>query len=298
MPIKSKKENILVIGATGLIGNALVERLRKQGKKITIISRKKQYYPSGITVLHGDLLNANFCARVLKGVDTVFYSASHRKNLEWHLKHPWLFAKGNVVPILNVLEALTHSSVKKFLYMSTIQVEYATDDKSPIDGYAFGKSINEMLVRAFSQQNKGIDVKIIRSTAVYGPGDSFDPKEANLIPSIIHKVDKAKKTVEIWGKGTRKIQFVYVDDVVPNLLAIAKVSKQNFFVLGNPKAYSILQMVDMVIKESKKELTIKHDLSKPDNLTKLFKFHNKVKPRVGLRGGLRRTIKYYHEQYG
>lgn len=298
MPAQHNKDSILVIGATGPVGKALLERLAGQGANVSAVTRKKSYGPNGIRVLRGDLSDASFCGRCLKGINTVFYTASHRKNIAWHVKEPWSFAEGNVAPLLNVLGALGRSSVKRFLYMSTIHVAYATDDNSPVDGYAFGKSINEMLVRAFAEQYPKVDMKIIRSTAVYGPHDSFDPDRANLIPAFIRKVDEAKGSMEIWGKGIRKMQFIYVDDVVDNLLAIARGTREKFFVLGNPAAYSIQQLADMVIKKFKKKLVITHDLGKPDKPTKLFAFHNKVKPKVSLSEGLEKTIQQYRKRYG
>lgn len=297
MGVKRKKDNILVIGATGPIGKTLVERLQKQPCHLSVVARRAGYCLGRATILRGDLNDFDFCRRVLKNVDIVYYTASSRKNLEWHIKEPWSFAEGNVTPLLNVLKALEQSRVKKFLYMSTIQVAYAAADDAMVDGYAFGKSINEMLVRAFAAEHKEIDIKIIRSTAVYGPGDSFDPKVANLIPSLIGKIDKAKASFTIWGKGARKMQFIYVDDVVANLLAIARSSGDNFFILGHPAAYSIKELAGMIVKKFKKNLKVTHDLSKPDKPTKLFVFRNKVKPKVNLSEGLTRIIKYYRQHH-
>src|SRR3989338_6387269 len=154
-----------------------------------------------------------------------------------------------------------------------------------------------MLVRAFAREHIGIDVKIIRATAVYGSCDNFDLATANLIPAIICKVDKSADSLEIWGRGTRRMQFIYVDDVVDNLIAIARSARENFFVLGHPRAYSISQLAKIIIRQFKKKLPVTRNLAKPDNPTKLFTFHNQTRPKVGLPEGIARTITYYRTHH-
>lgn len=271
------------------MGRALTNELLKTKCNLFLVSQDKKFKCSRAKVFYGDLSDENFCKKIVKNIDTVYYLAGYKKNIAFHIKYPNDFVMGNIEPLISFLKAVKNSAVKKFIYLSSTNVGLYKDDEE--DGYVVGKYINELMLKSFAKQT-GIDIKIVRSTGIYGPGDNFNPETANFIPSMINKIYKSEKEISVWGAGKRKIQFVFIDDLVSNLLAVSK-SPKKFFVVGNPEDLTINQITEKIIRFSKKDLKIKNDLTKPDKPTQLFEFNNAQRPRFDFEKGLKRTIDYY-----
>lgn len=287
--ISKTKQNILVTGANGFVGKALVKELIKSSDNIFLVSRDKDYKLDGVGTFYGDLLDKDFCKKIVTDIDTVFYLAGYKKNISHHTKYPNDFVFGNVEPLMSFLKAVKGSTIKKIIYLSSTNVGLYKDGEE--DGYVVGKYINELILKSFSKQ-RDIDIKIVRSVPIYGPGDNFNPETANFIPAMINKVYESKKEVLVWGSGRRELQFVFIDDLVSNMIEISKLSEK-FFVVGNPKTLTINEIVEKIVWLSGKDLKIKNDITKPDRPTQLFKFNNAVIPEVGFDKGLEKTINYY-----
>lgn len=268
--------SVLVIGGRGFIGTKLVETLRRSKEKVVVPV--------------GDLMDARFCRRIAKNARTIFYLAAAKKNIAHHTGKPYDFFRGNTLPLLHFLDALRDTKPGTFIYVSSVLVAYAQDESETVDGYLLGKLACEYALRAFAEQT-GWNVSVVRSTAVYGPGDSFDPAVANFIPAIIQRVKTSENTLSIWGAGKRKLQFIYVDDLIENLIAIARLRSSRIFTVGNPEIMSVNQITKLVMSLMERKLVIQHDLSKADKETRLSRFRN-VKPvRTSLAEGLKRTIR-------
>ena len=293
MSIKNKK--VLVIGAGGFVGRQLVTRLQKSGAKVTAVVRRRKINIVGVTVVRGDLSSVAFCQRIVTGADVVYYLAAAKKNIAHHTAAPFDFFYDNVEPLLVFFNAARQAKLKKLIYLSSTIVDYIADQKQ-LDGYVLGKHVNEFAVRAFAGQVV-FPVTIIRPTVIYGPGDNFDPATANFLPAIITKVLAAKDQVEVWGRGVRRLQFIYVDDLADNLIAAAE-AKGNFYVIGDHRAIQINEIVKKIIGISGKKLKIVHDTTKPDKPTQLVTFNNLVKPKTSFAKGLQATIEYYRKKYG
>lgn len=287
--MKKEKNNILIIGANGFVGKSLTKRFLKDKYNLFLVSRNKKIKINGAKIFYGDLTNQSFCKKIVSNVNTVFYLAGYKKNIAYHTKYPNDFVFGNIEPLISFLKAAKKSSIKKIVYLSSTNVGLYKEGEE--DGYVVGKYINEIILKSFSKQSD-IDVKIVRAPGVYGPGDNFDLETANFIPSMINKIYKSDKEVSVWGTGKRKIQFIFIEDLVSNLVAIFR-SLGKFFVIGNRESLTINDIVKNIIKLLDKDLVIKNDLTKPDKQTKLFKFHNEKKPEFDFDKGLEATINYY-----
>jgi len=290
-----RRNNILITGAGGFLGNALATHLAQKKVNLFLTARKKILAPDRAKVFYGDLEDPKFCKKILTGIDTVFYTAGFKKNIAVHTSLPFEALSGNVLPLATFLRAAKDSNVRKLVYVSSTIVEYMSAKNEKIDGYVWGKFINEMLVEAFAKET-GVDVKIIRSAPLYGPGDNFDPKTANFIPSFIKRVMESEESVVIWGSGKRKLQFIYIDDLVRNMVAAGK-SPLNFFVFGNPELVSVNDAARKILSISGRTLKIEHDLKKPDKETTLSKFDNLCVPEVDITTGLKRTVQYYRAHH-
>ena len=286
--MNDKLPNILITGSSGFVGRALIKNLAKDSN-LFLVSRDKNFSYPGAKVFCGDLADQAFSKKIILGVDTVFYLAGYKKNIAHHVKYPNDFVFGNIEPLISFLRAAKDSSVKSIIYLSSTNVGLYKEGEK--DGYVVGKYINELILKTFSDQY-GIDVKIVRSAGIYGPGDNFDPETANFIPSIINKVYESVGEVSVWGTGKRKMQFVFIDDLVSNLVAVLK-SGGNFFVVGNSEALAVNDIVGRIIELFGKKRVIKNDQAKPDKPTQLFEFNNVEKLKFSFDKGLAKTVDYY-----
>ncbi len=273
-----RRTSILVIGGGGFIGKRLAERLIRSGDRVTVTTRAM-----------GDLTDARFCRRIAKNADVIYYLAAAKKNIAHHTAEPYDFVRGNVLPLLTFLDALRDKKPGTLVYVSSVLVAYALNDAETVDGYLLGKLACEFALRAFAKQT-GWTVSIVRSAAVYGPGDSLDSRVANFIPAIIQRIKKSEGQLLIWGHGRRKLQFIYVDDLVENLAAIGRLRTGGMFTIGNPEIMSVNQIARLIATLMGRKLALRHDLSKADKKTRLSRFQNIRQPLVPLKEGLKRTI--------
>jgi nucleoside-diphosphate-sugar epimerase len=283
-----RRTRVLVVGASGFIGRALAERLVRSGSRVTAVSRKRIRIP-GAVMRHGDLRNPTFCRSVTRGMDVIHYAAGMRKNIAHHTAAPFDFFRGNLEPLLCFLDALRKSPPRTLVYVSTTLVGYVGNSDGTDDGYLLGKYASELALRAFARET-GWTVHIVRSAAVYGPGDGTDPDALTFIPSMIRKIRTNDRELLVWGTGKRRLQFVYIDDLVANLIAIGRKKRGDVFAIGNNQTATVDQVAKMVMEALGKKLPIRHDTGKPDKPSQIIRFTPPVKPRVDLRSGLRRTV--------
>ena len=293
--VVKKTQNILITGANGFVGRALVKQLIKNKEnKLFLVSRYEKFKVEGAKVFYGDLVDREFCKRIVKNIDIVYYLAGYKKNVAIHTSEPFKALSGNILPLLNFLEAVKNSNIKSIIYTSSVIVEYALSKNIQTDGYVIGKYINELILKTFITQTK-IDVKIVRPAAVYGPGNDFNPEVAQAVAFFIIKTAESKDDLVLRGQGKRKIQFIYIDDLIDNLIAV-KNSHQSFFIIGNDQAITIKSLVYKIIKFMGKKLIIRIDKNQKDKPTKLDKFNNLIKPKISLDVGLQKTINYWLEK--
>lgn len=293
--VSKQRNNILIAGAGGFLGTVLAAHLAKSKGTLYLAARKKISVPKNAKVLYGDLQSAAYCSKVLRGIDTAYYTAGFKKNIAIHTGTPYEALAGNVLPLLTFLCTAKKSKIKKLIYVSSTIVEYASLGDEKIDGYVWGKYINEIVLKSFAKE-VDIDVKIVRSAPLYGAGDNFDPKTANFIPAFIRRVAEAKNEVVIWGNGKRTLQFIYVDDLVRNMIA-ASTSPQTFFVFGNKEHITVNDVARKIIRSSGRKLVIRHDLAKPDKKTMRSSFDNLVEPEIDMATGLEKTLQYYRTHH-
>ena len=204
------KKNALVTGGTGLIGRQIVNFLCNAGANVRSVSLDKvKVHPRADHVL-GDLTDFKFCQSVTKDMDYVFHVAGIKGSIEVTKSKPASF----FVPLLmfntNVLEACRINKVQKVVYTSSIGAyssaeifrESSDIEGPPMDMFpGWAKRMAEMQIQAYKIQYGFDHFAIVRPCNVYGPGDNFDPNNAMVIPSLMHRINQKEDPVMIWGDG-------------------------------------------------------------------------------------------------
>lgn len=280
-----------VIGSSGMVGRALVRRLCDLGHQVHAIQRK----PSPVddpraTFIYGDIADAATTSQFLGKVETVFYAAAYKKNLQVHTTQPFQVYAQNELPFLQFLSAAASLPPARIVFLGSIYAEHAptVPTVGAFDGYSAAKCAEEYALEAFAKEYQTTCV-FLRVAPIYGPGNDVDPRTANMIPSLLQRIHHTEGSLQVWGNGERKLQMVYIDDVVENAVQAMSETTGGLHRIGHPEVVSIDDIVRMAIEASGKSLTIEHDVTKPDKTTQLYEFTNLVEPIVGLRQGILQT---------
>ena len=215
------KNWILVTGATGFIGFALIKRLIASGYSVRIITRSKNFDEafqnflsdtsnSRLDIFVGEINKLSSIERAFENVKYVFHLAALVNSLLPYKK----FEEANVVATNNICELCLEYKVNKLFYISTCDVfglpgkTTVFTESSPYknwsEPYADTKIIATQLVKDFQQQ--GLKSTIFYPGWVYGPGDKA------FMPSILEQLQSG--LMPIWDKGKYKICLVYIDDLI------------------------------------------------------------------------------------
>jgi nucleoside-diphosphate-sugar epimerase len=227
---------VVITGGTGFIGKNLVASLVSRGYKVRCLvrntSRVDTLSNSGVELYYGDLSDIKALKEATSGGDVVYHLAAMVS--DWGSKGE--FYEVNVEGTRNLLEVSAENGIKRFVYVSTasvlwkynfwkIQELYDVDESHPYpnsfkDLYNETKAEAEKLVIKYFNET-GLETVILRSSAVWGPGDSV------ILPRIARA---AKKGILIFiGKGDKWVSPTYVENLVEALILAGE--KEN--VAGN-----------------------------------------------------------------
>lgn len=163
--------------------------------------------------------------------------------------------------------------------------------------YAIAKIAGIKLAQAFRKQY-GRDYISAMPTNLYGPGDNFDLASSHVMPALIRKVHDAKKTgadVVVWGTGTPRREFLYVDDCADACVAVMKAYSGDEHVnIGSGEDITILELTRTVMRVLDYDGRIVHDESKPDGTPRKLMDGSKLRalgwtPSVPLEEGIARS---------
>lgn len=267
-------KNILVTGGTGMIGKALVEKLKQYNANITIADLNSvNEKADNAEYVKADLRYFSQCEELCKNKDFVFNVVGVKGSPQACATQPADF----MVPMLqfntNMMEAARKSNVEWYLYTSSVGVYspadiFYEDDvwktfPSPNDRFAgWAKRMGELQAEAYSIQYGWNQCSIVRPANVYGKHDNFNPVNSMVIPSLIRKAQE-NHVLEVWGDGSPIRDFIYADDVADAMIncVIKKVTEP--INLGSGTGFSIKEVVEKVVKHSGKDLDIKWLSDKP-----------------------------------
>ena len=224
----NKSDRILVTGAAGLMGSALVDHLRAEGyENVTPLTRADC-----------DLVDtaATFAEFERRRPDHVFHAAARVYGIVGSLKNQGPLFYDNCMMNTNVVEASRRAGVRKVTVMGTGAVYPFPSPGLPLKedmiflgrphsahaGYANAKLAMLAMLEAY-QDSYGLKWAYIVSANLFGPRDRFDAETGNVVPSLIKKFYDAKTsggTVTVWGDGSAQRDFVYIKDAARIALGV------------------------------------------------------------------------------
>lgn len=301
-----KNAKIYVAGHNGLVGSALIRKLKAYGYT-SIITR---------TFAQLDLRNQqdvfNFFAE--EKPEYVFLAAAKVGGIKANSDFPAQFIYDNLMIEANIIHAAHLSRVKKLLFLGSsciyprecaqpIKEEYLmTGPLEPTnDAYALAKISGIYLCKAYNKQY-GTNFISCMPTNLYGPCDNFDLENSHVLPALLSKIYTAKKEGKaefvVWGTGTPMREFLYVDDLADALIFLMNNYNGNEHInVGTGQDVTILELVQMIKKVVGYEGSIVWDSSKPDGTPRKLLNVDKLnslgwKAQTSLQAGIEKTLQW------
>lgn len=264
---------IYVAGHRGLVGSAIVRALRAQGYNNLILK------PRDELDLTDESAVTNFFAS--QKPTHVFDAAAKVGGILANDSYPADFLRDNLRIQNNLIQGAYENGVEKFVFLGSsciypkmapqpLREEYLlTGPLEPTnEWYAIAKIAGIKLCQAYRKQH-GFNAISLMPTNLYGPGDNFDLQSSHVLPALIRKFHEAKEadraTVPIWGSGTPKREFLYVDDLADAAIFLMNnYDDAEIINVGTGKDISIAELAQLVSSVVGFQGALEFDPSKPD----------------------------------
>ena len=327
-----KNEKIYIAGDTGLVGSALVRCLQKHGY-LNLITKTGEEL---------DLLDSAAIADFFRAEKPayVFMVASKSGSIQANINYPAEFIYENLVIQNNIINNAYLNRVKKLLFFGAscvypktspqpIKEEYLLTGELELTSkpYAVAKIAGITMCQAYNKQHGTKFISVVPAT-LYGPNDYFDLEKSHVLSALLRKFYEAKineqKEVVLWGTGTPRREFIYVDDLaeagifimnsnigtsdVPNINGNNRTSDvQNNFNfdlinIGTGTDLTIKELAEMIKRIFDFKGEIKWDTAKPDGAKQKLLDVSRLhllgwRHRVELEEGIKITYQWLKENY-
>ena len=269
-----------------MVGSAIVRVLRQQAG-VELITRTRQE----LDLTNQAAVRAFFAA---EKPDQVYMAAAKVGGIHANNTYPAEFIYENLMVQANVVDAAFYNGVKKLLFLgsSCIYPRMASQPmpesallSGPLEPtnepYAIAKIAGIKLCESYNRQygaSHGLDYRSVMPTNLYGPGDNYHPENSHVIPALIRRFHEAKLSkasgVTIWGSGSPKREFLYVDDMAAASVFVMNLPKttldahtqpmQSHINVGFGSDITIKELAVAVGQTVGYQGTIDFDTSKPD----------------------------------
>lgn len=238
---------VLVTGASGFLGSRLVRQLQADGVHVRAMVRSPQkavdILPSGVTIVQGDVTDAESVRQSMDGVNVVYHLASTFRTAKVPASvHRLVHVDGT----RNVLEAALEAGVGRVVHCSTCGVHgdvaeipaTETTEFAPSDAYQLTKLEGEQLALGFYREH-GLPVTVVRPTTIYGPGDL---RLLKLFRGIAHR------RYPMIGSGETLSHFSHVADIARGMRLAASIPSAvgEAFLLGGSESRSLWDLYEMI----------------------------------------------------
>jgi GDP-L-fucose synthase len=230
---------IYIAGHRGMVGSAIIRTLQQQGQPTEHL----------LTRTHAELdLTDQAAVRAFFATekpDQVYLAAAKVGGIHANNTYPAEFIYQNLIVEANVIDAAFRNGVQKLLFLGSSCIypklaEQPMREDALLTGtleptnepYAIAKIAGIKLCESYNRQygaSHGIDYRSVMPTNLYGPGDNYHPENAHVIPALIRRFHEAKinnaASLAIWGTGTPKREFLYVDDMAAACVHVMNLDK-------------------------------------------------------------------------
>lgn len=305
-----KDSKIYIAGHNGMVGSAIIRRLNELGYENIVY---KEF--SDLDLRRQEQVE-NFFEE--EKPEYVFLAAAKVGGIHANNTFPAEFIYDNLMIEANIIHSAFKSGVKKLLFLgsSCIYPKFATQpiaEEELLNGYleptneayAIAKITGIELCKFYRKQY-GADFISAMPTNLYGINDNFNLETSHVMPALIRKFHEAKingdKEVVMWGTGTPKREFLYVDDLADGLIhLINQYSDEIHLNIGTGEDVEIRELAQIIKEVVGYEGQIVNDITKPDGtprkLLNVDRLHNTGwKHKVELKEGIEIVYRWYLEK--
>ena len=306
----SKFERGYVTGHTGMVGSAILRRMKALG------------LPDPIVATHAevDLLDqAAVRAFIVKTQPTsVIVAAAKVGGIEANRTQPAAFLYENLAIATHLIDAAYRHGVKHLMYLGSscifprLAPQPMTEDAlltGPLEptneGYAVAKIAGMKLCQMYRRQH-GVCFHSGMPTNLYGPGDNYDPNGSHVLPALLRRFEQARidgtEAVTLWGTGVALREFLHVDDLADAVLFLMRLDNPPDWVnIGSGTEVSIRHLAEMVRDACGARCALKWDATKPDGMPRKLLDCSLLhslgwQSAIDLETGLARTVEDYRRE--
>lgn len=301
---------IFVAGHRGLVGSALLRRLRRDPQVELLVRNRAEL----------DLTDQQSVRRFFdkERPEQVYLAAARVGGILANDTRPAEFIHENLVIQSNVIDAAYRHGTQKLLFLGSSCI-YPKDAPQPMredclltgpleptnEWYAVAKISGLKMCQAYRRQY-GFDAICAMPTNLYGPGDNFDLASSHVLPALIRKfseaVERGAPVVDIWGSGRPRREFLHVDDLADAcVFLMRRYSDEKPVNVGWGEDVSIAELATLVAEATGFRGQLRYDTTKPDGTPRKLLDVARMgalgwKAAIDLREGIRSTIQWYQEQ--
>lgn len=268
-------------GHKGMVGSAILRQLEARDAGVLIRSHSEL-----------DLTNQAAVQTFMQEErpDAVILAAAKVGGIHANNTYPADFIYENLMIEANVIHQAFAAGVKRLLFLGSSCI-YPRDVAQPMaenalltgtleptnEPYAIAKIAGIKLCESYNRQH-GVDYRSVMPTNLYGPGDNFHPENSHVLPALLRRfheaVEKGADEVVIWGSGTPKREFLYVDEMAEASLFVMDLDRETYrkntdrmlshINVGTGEDISIAELADLIAKTTGFKGRIAFDATKPD----------------------------------
>ncbi len=319
--MNTTQARIYVAGHRGLVGSAIVRNLAARGHT-NIVTRSR----AELELTDQAQVRAFFAS---EKIDQVYLAAARVGGIHANNSYPAEFIYDNLMVQANVVNEAWRNGVRKLLFLGSSCI-YPRLAAQPIaeeallggaleptnEPYAIAKIAGIKLCEGYNRQY-GTDYRSVMPTNLYGPGDNYHPENSHVIPGLIRRFHEARvaglEQVVIWGSGTPRREFLYVDDMADASVHVMGLERASYDAqteptrshinVGSGVDITIGELAELVSKVVGYGGRIALDPSKPDGTPRKLLDIGRLqqlgwRPRVALEDGLRKAYAAYTAALG
>lgn len=303
----NRDATIFVAGHRGLVGSAIERRLRAQGFE-RLLSRTR----AEVDLCSQAAVEAFFAA---ERPQYVFLAAAKVGGIQANNSYPADFIRDNLQIQTNVIDSAWRHGTRKLLFLGSsciypklapqpMREEYLlTGPLEPTnESYAVAKIAGIKMCEAYRRQY-GFDAISAMPTNLYGPGDNFSLENSHVLPALIRRFHEARergdREVVIWGTGTPRREFLYVDDLAEAAVFLMEnYSGEQLVNVGCGEDLTIRELAELVAETVGFQGRLVFDSSKPDGTPRKLLDVSRIraigwKPATSLPKGIRLTYDWF-----